>query len=312
MPTTSSHQPRVTRLPIECIANVSEGRRAATLDALTHAVRSAPGVVLLDRSSDRAHHRSVFTMAGTAAGLESAVLALTHAAVATIDLRQHHGEHPRIGAVDVVPFVPLATTPMSACVALSERVARQVSARFAVPTYLYGDAARVPARFRLEYVRRGQFEGLAAKMATPEGAPDFGEPRPHPSAGATAVGARPPLIAFNVNLATDRLFVARDIASVVRERSGGLPCVKALGMQLEDGRAQVSMNLTDFQRTGMREAFDAVRDEAQARGVEVAESELIGLAPAAALDETTARAVRLRDFSPSRILEVRLRELADP
>jgi glutamate formiminotransferase len=186
-----------------------------------------------------------------------------------------------------------------------------VSARFSIPTYLYADAARGAGRRRLEDVRRGQFEGLAAKMAAPDGAPDFGEPRPHPTAGATAIGARPPLIAFNVNLATRRLDLARAIAAVVRERGGGLPSVKALGIQLEDGTAQVSMNLTDFRRTGLREAFVRVRDEAGARGVEVSESELIGLAPAAALDETTARAIKLRDFSASQILESRLRELAD-
>jgi glutamate formiminotransferase / 5-formyltetrahydrofolate cyclo-ligase len=298
-------------LPIECVANVSEGRRRETLDAIAHAIRSAPGVVLLDWSADWAHHRSVFTMAGTAAGLESAVLALTHTVVATIDLRRHRGEHPRIGALDVVPFVPLGDTPMGVCAALARRVARELSARFSVPVYLYADAALVDARRRLEDVRRGQFEGLAAKMTAPDGGPDFGQPHPHPSAGATAVGARPPLIAFNVNLATDRLELARAVAAVVRERGGGLAAVKALGIRLDDGRVQVSMNLTDFHQTGMGEAFARVRDEARARGVDVAESELIGLAPAAALDEATAREIRLRDFSLSRILEVRLREVAD-
>jgi glutamate formiminotransferase len=300
----------VSTFPIECVANVSEGRRAATLAALTHAVRSAPAVVLLDASSDWAHHRSVFTMAGTASGLEDAVLALTYTAVATIDLRQHRGEHPRIGAVDVVPFVPLADTPMSTCVALARRVAQQITARLAVPTFLYGEAAQVPARQRLEHVRRGQFEGLRGRMATPDGVPDFGG-GPHPSAGAAAVGARFPLIAFNVNLATDRLGVAREIAEVVRERGGGLPSVKALGIQLGDGRVQVSMNLTDFRRTGMQDAFNRVHAEARSRGVDVAGSELIGLAPAAALNESIAREIQLRDFSTRRILEVRLQELGD-
>jgi glutamate formiminotransferase len=301
----------MSRFPIACIVNVSEGRSRATLDALAGAVQSAPGVALLDWSADWAHHRSVFTMAGTAPGLVSAVLALTHTALATIDLRRHRGEHPRIGAVDVVPFVPLGDTPMAACIALAERVAAEVSARFSIPTYLYADAAKRSERRPLEEVRRGQFEGLAARLSAPGGAPDFGERRPHPTAGATAVGARQPLIAFNVNLATDRLDLAREIAALVRERGDGLPSVKALGIRLEDGRAQVSMNLTDFRRTGLRAAFSRVCDEARARGVDVVESELIGLAPAAALDEPTAREIRLSEFSPARILEVRLRQVAD-
>ncbi len=216
-----------------------------------------------------------------------------------------------MGAVDVVPFVPLADTPMSVCIALARRVAQHVSTRFSIPTYLYADAAQRPDRRRLEDVRRGQFEGLAARMSAPDGAPDFGPRCPHPTVGATAVGARQPLIAFNVNLATDRLDLARAVAAVVRERGGGLTSVKALGLRLGDGRVQVSMNLTDFRRTGLQEAFARVCDEAGRRGVEVADSELIGLAPAAALDEVTARAIRLRDFSAARILETRLRDLAD-
>lgn len=293
---------------IECVPNVSEGRSAEAISRMADAVSGVDGVTLLDRSSDSAHHRSVFTLGGDAAPLQEAILRLVSVAVASIDLRAHHGVHPRVGAVDVVPFVPLANVTMAECVNLARRVGRAIGDQFAIPVYLYEEASNAPARRHLEDIRRGEFESLSAKMRQPGWKPDFGPPAPHPTAGATVVGARRVLIAYNVNLATRRLDVARRIASVVRERSGGLPCVKALGLALEDrGLVQVSMNLTDYERTPPDVVFNRIVSEAARDGVEVVESELIGLIPAAALARTTAAHLRLRDFSENRILENRLR-----
>ncbi len=295
---------------IECVPNVSEGRRPEVVRRLADAVCSTPGVWLLDHSADAAHHRSVFTMAGGATALEEAVLRLVSVAVDTIDLRAHRGEHPRIGAVDVVPFVPLGDTPMAACVGLARALGRALGDQLGIPIYLYEEAANNPARKHLEDIRRGEFEGLAEKMRQPHWRPDFGPAVPHPTAGATVVGARRALIAFNINLASDRLDVARRIASAIRERSGGLPCVKALGLAIGHRRlVQVSMNLTNYERTPPHVAFDRVAAEAQKEGVEVLESELVGLIPAAALAQTTAGHLRLRDFSDNHILENRLRAM---
>ncbi len=268
--------------------NVSEGRRPAIVDRMARAVRAVPGVRLLDRSSDPAHNRSVFTLVGEPDPLANAALALAERAVADIDLRYHTGVHPRIGALDVLPFVPLDDTPMAACVALARRTGAAIAGRWGVPVYLYEDAAAAPERRRLEDVRRGGLEGLAARIAEPAWWPDFGPRALHPTAGACAVGARKLLVAFNVNLATTRLDVARAIAATIRERGGGLPAVKALGLPLADrGIVQVSMNLTDVDRTPMPVAFQAVSREAARRGVAVAGSEVIGLVPRAALAGAT-------------------------
>jgi glutamate formiminotransferase len=292
---------------IECVPNISEGRRASVIEILAMEARSVPGVRLLDHSADPSHNRSVFTMAGTRIALKRAVLAMAWSAVHTIDLRVHRGEHPRLGAVDVVPFIPLGDTTMSECVELARDVGRSIAERLGVPVFLYEEAASREDRRRLEDIRRGQFEGLAAKMTQPEWAPDFGPSRPHPTAGATVVGARQALIAFNVNLGTDRLDVARRIAAAVRERTGGLPSVKALGLLLPHrGIVQVSMNLTDYRRTPIQTAFDRVAAEASRSGVNVLESELIGLIPEAALAGTSAAHLRLHGFSENQILERRL------
>lgn len=290
---------------IACIPNVSEGRRAEVIDALVQSVRPA-GVFVLDRSSDPDHNRSVLTMAGSAGALRLAVLALVGCAVETIDLRVHRGVHPRFGAVDVVPFVPLDDA-MEPCVTLARETGAAIARDFGVPVYLYGEAASTPARRALDAVRRGQFEGLAVKMSDPAWAPDFGPAVPHPTAGAVAVGARRALIAFNVNLASDRLDVARAIAARIRERGGGLPSVKALGLPLASARmVQVSMNLTDYERTAPAEAFAAVVREARAHGVAVAGSEVVGLMPRAALRGTTPEALQLHGFTEDRFLENRL------
>lgn len=291
---------------IECVPNVSEGRRQETIDRLVQAVRSVPELSLLDSSADPAHNRSVFTFVGEPQPLERAVLVLFEVALASIDLRAHQGVHPRLGAVDVVPFVPLEGATMSDCVSLARQVGRAVAERFQVPVYLYEEAARSPERRNLSDIRRGGFERLGDRMAAGF-LPDFGPASPHSTAGASAIGARMPLIAFNVNLATTHLELAVDIARTVRESTGGLPFVKALGLPLQDRRTvQVSMNLTNYQATSIRQAFDAVRQEAERRGVSVLESEIIGLAPAAALDEPTAAAIMLRGDWRDRILERRI------
>jgi len=293
---------------IECIPNVSEGRRADVIAAMADAVERSPGVRLLDRSSDASHNRSVFTLVGDAAGLERAVLALFERAVADIDLRVHKGEHPRLGAVDVVPFVPIEGVTMAECVALAKKVGAAVADRFKVPVFLYEEASTNPSRKNLEDIRRGEFEGLAAKMATPGWAPDFGPAAPHASAGASVVGARMPLIAYNINLATDRLDVAKSIAAAIRHSSGGYRFVKAMGIPLVDrGIVQVSMNLTNFQKKPIFRVFETVRREAARYGVTILESEIVGLVPSAALNAAAEFYLQIEGFKADQILEHKLR-----
>ncbi len=282
---------------IECVPNVSEGRRAAVVEELAGAIRGVSGVTLLDYSSDGSHNRSVFTLVGDAAPLQDAVLALYERALAAIDLRTHQGEHPRLGAVDVVPFIPIEGATMADCVALARDVGAAVASRFGVPVYLYEEASDNPLRKNLEDIRRGEFEGLAARMAGDGWTPDFGPSRPHPSAGASVIGARMPLIAYNINLATDRLDVAKKIAAAIRQSSGGFRYVKAMGVKLEDrGIVQVSMNLTNFEKTPIFRVFEAVRREAQRYGVSVLESEIVGLVPAAALNGAAEFYLQLEGF----------------
>jgi len=293
---------------IECIPNVSEGRRREVVEALVDAVRRTRLVRLLDYSSDASHNRSVITMAGDAAALKDAVLALFDAALPRIDLQTHEGEHPRIGAVDVVPFVPIEGVTMAECVALAKDTAAEVADRFQVPIYLYEEAATRPSRTNLEDIRRGQFEGLAAKMRDPDWTPDFGPAAPHPSAGASVIGARMPLIAYNINLATDRLDVAKGIAAAIRYSSGGFRYVKAMGVSLADrGIVQVSINLTNYEKTPMFRVFEAVTREAARHGVSVLESEIVGLVPAAALVGTAEHFLQLTSFTPNQILENKLK-----
>jgi glutamate formiminotransferase len=294
---------------IECIPNVSEGRRPEVVDAIAAAIRAVPGVRLLDHSSDASHNRSVFTMAGDAGAVKAAVLAMYERALAAIDLRHHTGEHPRLGAVDVVPFVPIEGVTMDACVALAKDVGADVAARFGVPVYLYEEASANPARRNLEDIRRGEFEGLAAKMADPAWAPDFGPAAPHASAGASVIGARMPLIAYNINLNTDRLDVAKKIAAAIRHSSGGFRYVKAAGFKLEDrGIVQVSMNLTNYEKTPIFRVFEAVKREAERYGVSILESEIVGLIPSAALNATAEYYLQIAAFTPDQILENKLRD----
>jgi glutamate formiminotransferase len=292
---------------IECVPNISEGRRREVVDAIAAALGRVPGVALLDCSSDASHNRSVFTMVGDADAVAAGVMTLYEHAVTAIDLRTHRGEHPRLGAVDVVPFVPIEGVAMADCVALAKRVGAAVASRFALPVFLYEEASSDPARKNLEDIRRGEFEGLAAKMQSPGWQPDFGPAAPHPSAGATVIGARMPLIAYNINLATDRLEVAKKIAAAVRFSSGGFRYVKAMGVKLEDrGIVQVSMNLTNFEKTPIARVFDAVAREAERYGVGVLESEIVGLVPSAALTGAAEHYLRLTGFSSGQILEHKL------
>ena len=294
---------------IECVPNISEGRRQDVLDACAAAVRGA-GVRLLDVKPDPAHNRTVYTFAGEPAPVKAAVLALFDAALTHIDLRTHAGEHPRLGAVDVVPFIPIEGATMADCVTLARETAEAVAAAHQLPMYLYEEAATTPARRNLEDIRRGEFEGLAAKMARPEWAPDFGPSAPHVSAGASVIGARMALIAYNINLATDRLDVAKRIATAVRHSSGGLRFVKAMGVTLADrGIVQVSMNLTNYEKTPIHRVFEFVRREAARYGVTVLESEIIGLVPSAALTASAAWFLQMNDeFSDAQILETQLRQ----
>lgn len=291
---------------VECVPNFSEGRRVGVVDEIVQSILSA-GVKLLDREMDRDHNRAVVTFAGEPDLVEEAAFRGVQTAARLIDLDHHHGEHPRIGATDVVPFVPIAGVTMDDCVQMARRVGQRIGSELDIPVYLYERAATRPERRDLAYVRRGEYEGLKNEIATsPDREPDFG-PKRLGKAGATVVGARPFLIAYNVNLATSDLRVAKEIARVTREKGGGLPSVKALGLELADkGIVQVSMNLTDFHVTGMLKAFNYVRAEAEKRGVEVVGSELIGLVPLGALTQLVGETLKLEGFGTEQIFEMQL------
>ena len=294
---------------IECIPNFSEGRRVEVVDAIVAAIRATPGVVVLDRTMDADHNRAVVTFVGDAPGVAEAAFRAIATAATLIDLDAHHGAHPRIGATDVAPFVPLADATMADCITLARQVGERVGRELRLPVYLYEGAAMRETNRNLADVRRGGYELLKAEIATqPERAPDFG-PRALGKAGAVAIGARQPLIAFNVNMDTTDVSIAKAIAKRVRASSGGLPCVKALGLWLETrGLAQVSLNLTDYTQTGLAHVFSLIAQEAERYGVPIVESELIGLAPQQALWDAAATYLKLKDFSPSRVLEYRIAE----
>jgi len=291
---------------VECVPNFSEGRDAGVLEALAAALRSVPGAGLLDVHADASHHRSVFTLAGRPGAVAEAAYRAARVAVERIDLRRHRGEHPRIGAVDVVPFVPLRGASMELCVELAERTGSRIADELGVPVYLYARAARRPGRERLAGIRAGGFEGLReAVRRDPDRRPDFGPPRLHPGAGATAVGARPILVAYNVLLESGEVEPAKRIARRIRASDGGLPAVQALGF-LVDGRAQVSTNLLDVDRTPPLAVFEAVRREAVREGVAVAGSEIVGLVPERALPGGAEERLRLEGPAARHVLERRL------
>lgn len=293
---------------VECVPNFSEGRNARTVRALVDAVRNVKGVFVLDEEMDHDHHRAVLTFVGEPDAVAEAAFQAARMAVSLIDLRLHQGGHPRVGATDVVPFVPIRGVTMDECVQLARKLGGRIGGELAVPVYLYERAATRPERVNLEVIRRGGPQGLAARMeADPAWRPDFGPLQLHPSAGATIVGARLPLIAFNVNLQTDDLAVAKTIAKTVRFSGGGLPHVKAIGVELASRRlVQVSINLTNFEETPLQVAFEAVREEAERRGVRVCSSELIGLVPQQALVMAAEFFLKLERFDPTQVLETRL------
>lgn len=292
---------------LECVPNVSEGRDRAKVDRLAARLAATAGVRLLDVHADAVHHRAVFTCVGESAALAAGIANLVDEALALIDLRVHRGAHPRLGAVDVVPFIPLGASTMDDAIAAARATADAVAARFGLPVYLYEAAASAPHRRRLEHVRRGQFEGLAAKLQQPGWAPDAGPAHPHPTGGAVAIGARRLLVAYNIVLATTRLEVGTAVARAVRESSGGLRGVKAMALTLgEGGPVQVSMNLTDVETTPMHVAYDAVAREAATHGVAIASSELVGLVPAAAVGAVAAARLGIADWRADRILDTHL------
>jgi glutamate formiminotransferase len=296
---------------VECIPNFSEGRRAEVVDAIAGAMISVPDVYLLDRQMDADHNRSVITLAGTPESIGEAAIRGVEAALQRIDMTTHTGEHPRLGAADVIPFVPIDGVTLEECVQLARRVSREIADRFGIPVYLYEAAATRPERANLENIRKGQFEGLRDEIRTnPDRKPDFGEAQIHPTAGATVVGARKPLIAYNINLNTPDVTIAKEIAKRIRFSSGGFPGVKAMGVLLKDrNQAQVSMNLTDYEQTPIEVVFEAVRREAGSYGAGIASSEIVGLIPQAALNRVAVAYLQVEDFKPSSILENRLAEV---
>jgi glutamate formiminotransferase len=297
------------RTIIECVPNVSEGRNTNAIDEIATAVGRAAGVRLLDVSSDASHNRSVLTFVGDAEAVRNGVRALFEAAVPRIDLRRHAGEHPRMGAVDVVPFIPVRGSSVEDCVALSRVVGEEIGRKFGIPVYLYEDSATIEQRRNLAEIRKGEFEGFAEKMKEARWAPDFGPDRPHASAGVVAVGARPFLIAYNINLGTRDLAVADRIAKAIRHISGGFRYVKAMGVELSDrGLVQVSINMTNFRKTPLHRVFECVRSEAARHGVAIVGSEIVGLAPADAIYAAAEHYLRLEGFSAGQVLETKLLE----
>jgi glutamate formiminotransferase / formiminotetrahydrofolate cyclodeaminase len=297
---------------VECVPNFSEGRDPAKVEAIIKALLAGPDVYLLDQEMDADHHRSVITLVGTRESIGEAALRGIGRAAELIDLNQHQGAHPRLGATDVVPFVPVTGVTLEDCVRIAEWVAEEAWRRFQIPSYLYEAAARRPDRQNLENIRRGQFEGVRQEVLTnPDRLPDFGpklgEGGLHSTAGATVVGARKFLIAYNINLNTPDTSLAKSIARKIRASSGGFPCVKAMGVDLKARNlAQVSMNLTDFETTGIGVVFDAVGREAAAHGVEVVGSEIVGLVPRRALEDAAVHYLKVENFRPELVLENRL------
>lgn len=289
---------------LECVPNVSEGRTPSVIDRLARAVTQVAGVRLASVHIDPDHHRSVFTFLGAPEPVQAAALSLARAVFETVDMQSHHGIHPRLGALDVLPFVPLRDLTMADAVTVARTVAARLAADHALPVYLYGAAATAPGRRSLLAARAGQYEGLPTRLADPSWRPDFGPARFDPRRGAILVGARDVLVAFNVWLDTDDASAARAIARVVRESSGGLPALQAMGGRLERrGIAQVAMNLLDYRVTSLPQAFDAVRSEAARRGVGVRRGELVGLAPRAAFAGRSPESVGLVDWSDAGYLE---------
>ncbi|HFU4058692.1 TPA: glutamate formimidoyltransferase [Streptococcus suis] len=286
---------------VECIPNFSEGRNQEIIDGLVATAKSVPGVTLLDYSSDQSHNRSVFTLVGDEESIQEGAFQLVKYASEKIDMTKHTGEHPRMGATDVLPFVPVKDISMEECVQLAKNVAERINKELAIPVFLYEEAASRPERQNLAKVRKGQFEGMPEKLLEEDWAPDFGERKIHPTAGVTAVGARMPLVAFNVNLDTDNLEIANKIAKIIRGSGGGYKYCKAIGVMLE-GRniAQVSMNMVNLEKCSLYRTFETIRFEAKRYGVSIIGSEIVGLAPAKALVDVAEYYLQLEEFDYSK------------
>ncbi|MDR0939891.1 MAG: glutamate formimidoyltransferase [Mediterranea sp.] len=294
---------------MECVPNFSEGRDLAKVERIVDAFRGKEGVKLLDYCSDKDHNRSVVTVVGEPEALGAAVLEAIGRAVELIDLNRHTGQHPRMGAVDVVPFIPIRGCGMDEAIELSRTMGGEVASRYALPVFLYEKSATSAARENLAHIRKGEFEGMEEKIRLPEWKPDFGEARRHPTAGVVAIGARMPLVAYNVNLGTDALAVADSIAKKIRFIGGGLRYCKAMGVELKErGIVQVSINMTDYTHTALYQAFEMVRMEARRYGVPVVGSEIVGLVPMEALTDTAAYYLGLEDFSLRQVLEAKMME----
>ena len=292
---------------MECVPNFSEGRDLQKIDKIVAPFRGKQGVKLLDYSNDEAHNRLVVTVVGEPEPLRDAVLEAIGVAVELIDLNHHQGQHPRMGAVDVVPFIPIRNVTMEEAVALSKEVGKEVAKRYNLPVFLYEKSASAPHRENLAAVRKGEFEGMAEKIKQPEWHPDFGLAERHPTAGTVAIGARMPLVAYNINLNTPSLEIAHDIAKKIRFIGGGLRYCKAMGVELKDrGITQVSINMTDYTRTALYRAFELVRVEARRYGVSIVGSEIIGLVPMEALIDTASYYLGLENFSMEQVLEARM------
>jgi glutamate formiminotransferase len=298
---------------IECVPNISEGRRPEVVAAIVDAVKAVPGIKWLDLSSDPDHNRSVLTFLGDPTALKAAIAVLYEHVARHIDLRAHTGEHPRMGAVDVVPFIPISGCTMQDCVALAREVGELVQARFGVPVVLYEEAASAPHRRNLADVRKGGFEAMAEKLAKPEWTPDFGMGAPHEALGVSAVGAREALIAYNVYLDTKDLKVAQAIAKAVRGSSGGLSSVKGMGLYIEErGQVQVSMNLVNFRKNPIYRVQELIKIEAARYGVRVVSAELVGLIPQDALLESAAYYLQIEGYKPEMVLENKIRVAESP
>ena len=292
---------------MECVPNFSEGRDLQKIDKIVAPFRGKQGVKLLDYSNDEDHNRLVVTVVGEPEPLRDAVLEAIGVAVELIDLNHHQGQHPRMGAVDVVPFIPIQNVTMEEAVALSKEVGKEVAKRYNLPVFLYEKSASAPHRENLAAVRKGEFEGMAEKIKQPEWHPDFGLAERHPTAGTVAIGARMPLVAYNINLNTPSLEIAHDIAKKIRFIGGGLRYCKAMGVELKDrGITQVSINMTDYTRTALYRAFELVRVEARRYGVSIVGSEIIGLVPMEALIDTASYYLGLENFSMEQVLEARM------
>ncbi|HEQ4408452.1 TPA: glutamate formimidoyltransferase [Streptococcus pyogenes] len=282
---------------VECIPNFSEGQNQAVIDGLVATAKSIPGVTLLDYSSDASHNRSVFTLVGDDQSIQEAAFQLVKYASENIDMTKHHGEHPRMGATDVCPFVPIKDITTQECVEISKQVAERINRELDIPIFLYEDSATRPERQNLAKVRKGQFEGMPEKLLEEDWAPDYGDRKIHPTAGVTAVGSRMPLVAFNVNLDTDNIDIAHKIAKIIRGSGGGYKYCKAIGVMLEDRHiAQVSMNMVNFEKCSLYRTFETIRFEARRYGVNVIGSEIIGLAPAKALIDVAEYYLQVEDF----------------